>query len=211
MKSYNLKKEIKQFKKLKAPNKLSILALYFLLFLLGLIVGNFLTKGATPPIKSSGQERAAPTKILFPTQPAPTIKPQATLRIYPGSQTLRLNDPVTVAIILDAAAVDAIDAVINFDATVFKASNLSKGSAFTYYPEQAFKIDNKLGKISVSAVRDAQTPFPPLPVTVATFSLTALQEIAPSSVSFDTTATVAAKDGVNILGFALGGSYIATK
>ena len=208
MKSYNLKKEIKQFKKLKTPNKLSILFIYLLLFIIGILVGNIFIKGTTPALKTSGQERVLPTKALFPTQPAPTKKPEATLSLYPSSQTLKLNEPATIAIMLDGQPADAVDVVVNFDASVFQASNLRKGTAFSDYPQQAFKIDNRQGIITVSAVHTNQTPFPSLPVTIATFSLTGTKEIVPSYVSFDRDATVVAKDGVNILGPALGGSYI---
>ena len=167
--------------------KILLSVILFLMFVLGILVGGSLFGGSGIKLPS------------FPNQTRQTAIPNpraaASLGLEATTTTLQVGKSTQVKVVLTKASADALDVVLTYDPTLLSVSNVVKGTNYPSYP----LVRSDRGKLTVSAAvtPDKATP-PPPPITVATFTATALKK-GTASLTFDKTDTIVAVGGDNIL------------
>lgn len=203
----NLKKEFSHLKTLPPKKKILLAAIFVTLFVasfLGATVLSLnLTKKPPTPVGKEPLTTREPTLAFTPTP-----KPRALLSLSPSDKLLKVGEAIPVSVSISEETAQAVDIVLTYNAKVFSAKNITKGEAFPLLLQK--KIDK--GRVTVSASIDPKkSGTSAASGEVFSFTLTALSATPSSAVNFDTSQTTVAKNGENILGTAVGGSYEVIK
>lgn len=183
-------KDLQHLKTLAPKQKILILAVFVALFVLGLVFGIAFTRRATAPLST-------PTISILPT-----VKPTADLSLQPAEATLSVGETLPVSVVLTKEGVQAIDVFLSFDPQYLSIANIEPGSDFPMVIRQ----DLSVARLAVSVSRKPDNPTPETG-EVFSFTLTALSATDSASISFDSEATIAARNGENIVGKMVEGRY----
>ncbi|OGK15392.1 hypothetical protein A3H80_01550 [Candidatus Roizmanbacteria bacterium RIFCSPLOWO2_02_FULL_37_19] len=187
----DVSKDIKDFHKLNPNRKLAILGIFLFVFVSAILIGVYLSKGKTslPSLQEGTTQQ---------TQEAD----KTTLSMTSSATEVAVGDTVTVTVALAQTPVQAVDLVVNFDPTMFKASNVVNGTVY----DDILRSEVKDGQVVVSATVSPSDPTNLKTGDVFTFTLQALKA-GKGVLEFDPKLTITAKNGVNTLGTA-GGATI---
>lgn len=99
-------------------------------------------------------KRPAPSPPAPPVQRAATSTPAplpAAFILDPTAKTVKVGETLSLSLTLTTGSfsVDAVDAILTYDPTVFQATKVVPGKIFGQYPIKQF--DNKEGKVQLSA------------------------------------------------------------
>lgn len=112
---------------------------------LGIGIG-LVTARKTPPPPSPAVR--LPEPIAVPT-PIP-----ASFRLEPSAKTLKVGETLSLSLSLTTGnfPADAVDAILTYDPTLFKAEKILPGKIFSQYLIK--QIDNKKGRVQLSAAAE---------------------------------------------------------
>ncbi len=175
-----LQNDVQQFNQLHPHRKLATFGIILFVFVLSVVIGVYYSK------KQSSQT-AQPTKMEESTT-------STSLALAPSEEIVQVGKTFTVSVLLNGQPVQATDIVINFDKTMFKASNILNGKVY----DNLIRQDITDGQVSVTGAVQA-TANPEMKTgEVFTFTMEALKK-GTSELSFDKNLTITAKNGVNTL------------
>lgn len=182
----DIKNNVEEIKQLDNQRKGVLFALIFILFVVSIVVGAYLTRN--------------PSLVPQIQKPQVTLAPSTSLSMNPGTLNLKVGEKQTVSVDLSTIPVSAIDLGINFDPSVVSISNVTNGEVFDKV------IVNKVaeGKMMYSASVSPDNPTETKEGTVLTFTVTALKPVETTLLDFNLTDTITALNGLNTLGVTTG-------
>lgn len=177
----NVQTDIKDFTNLHPHRKLAVFGIILFVFVLSILIGVYFSRS------QSGQSNN-------PTSQPQEVADVTTLSLVPSAESLAVGETITVSVMIDGEAVQAVDAAVTFDPTVFTASQIRNGSVYDnlvreVVEEGQVNITAALSSNDLSSLESGEL-----------FSFT-LEAIAPgtSEISFDPELTITAKNGLNTL------------
>jgi len=197
----NLKKALTKFKELDKQKKIVIGFIIFGFFLL-IIILVLSPKSMSPP-SVSPTNRPTPT----PT-PTPILRKATMLFLSPAYKNLKVGESLPVTVNLAKEMADSVNVVLHYDPKFLAIEAVKNGKIFPKIDSQK----NEKGKLTITAGKTkVATSSPTIVLKTAEvffgFTLKALNATSSAVVYFDPKETTTDKNGFNILGLTMGGSY----
>ncbi len=183
----NINQDVQDFHKLHPNRKLAVFGIILFVFIISILIGVYFSKGSF----NIGNETTETT----------IENPEGTtnLTLVPSSETVAPGETITVSVMLDGDAVQAVDVAINFDPALFAASEVTNGDVYDDILRQS--VEN--GQVLVSAAVSPSNPDALNTGELFSFTLEAL-DAGSTELTFDTDLTITAKNGTNTLQSAQG-------
>lgn len=175
----NVQTDIKDFNQLHPNRKLAIFGIILFVFVVSILVGIYFTQN-----KDGGSNDLVEEQIQAGTN----------LSMVTSSDTVAVGETVTVTVILEGEAVQAVDAAVNFDPNVFKATEVTNGNVY----ESIVREDISDGQVSITAAVSPSNPTDFATGELFSFTLEAVGA-GSSELQFDPELTITAKNGDNTL------------
>jgi hypothetical protein len=185
----DISKDMQDFHALHPNNKLAVLGIILVAFIVAFVVGSYINKNKGMFNKNN----PVPTEQ---TQPSGTDTTTRTvLTMTPSVETMKVGESATISVDLTSNPVQASDVVITFDPKMFRASDIVNGNVY----EDLLINKIQTGRVTVSAAVSPNAPTTMKTGQMFSFKVTALQA-GTGTFIFDPKLTITAKNGVNTLG-----------
>lgn len=175
----NVQTDLKDFNKLHPNRKLAIFGIILFVFVVSILVGIYFTQNKG---------------TLLNETPVEEIQAGTNLSMVTSSDSVAVGETVTVSVLLEGEAVQAVDVAINYDPNVFTATEVTNGNVY----ESIVREELSEGQVSITAAVSPSDPTNFATGELFSFTLEAVGA-GSSELQFDPELTITAKNGDNTL------------
>jgi hypothetical protein len=187
----NMSSDMQEFHNLHPNKKLTIFALIILVFIASIVFGIMINKRGSKVANTPSETEKTSTGQVKQGETA--------LKMMVDPSSMAVNGTAKVTVMLENTAVQATDIAVNYDPTMFTATDIINGTVYDDILRS--NIDTTKGQVLVNAAVSAGNPQDLRTGDVFSFTLKALKS-GSGKLEFDQDLTITAKNGINTLGLA---------
>lgn len=173
--------DVQQFNQLHPHRKLAIFSIILFVFVVSVAVGVYYSRRSSSPKETMSDTQSDPTSSTI-------------ISLIPSEEVVKVGDTFTVTVLLSGKPAQASDIFVNFDSSMFSASQIVNGKVYA----NLFRQDIKDGVVSVSGAVEPVAQPDMKTGELVTFTLKALKK-GTSDITIDKSKTLTAVNGANTL------------